>query len=191
MLLLGARYLRPALEDDSLLLSLEELLLQGSDDNADENADDGDGDGAPSAGSSGGPATGVEEEKGGASNPSATTAETKSAGDDSTATAGAGISSMSLGVAADGTGSGSTAAPARSRVEELERENVALREALQEADARMARANRVLRSLAGGATEDGKGVCGGGGAAGESDDEDGEGSVAGVSVQTVFGPGVL
>lgn len=55
---------------------------------------------------------------------------------------------------------------------ELEKENARLREALEEAEARMTRANRVLRNLAGGRSGDGE--VGGG------DSEDEEGSVAGV-----------
>ncbi|CAN0115742.1 unnamed protein product [Scytosiphon promiscuus] len=132
------KYLRPALEDDALLLSLEELLLQGSDD-----ADDGDGDAAPTAGSSSGaPAAGIEEEKGVTLGPTP-------ADEAAVATAGAGVSSLSLERAAGGAGSGGDSSPAEasSRVRELERENAALREALQEADARMVRANRVLRIL--------------------------------------------
>lgn len=146
------RYLRPALEDDALLLSLEELLLQGENDN--ENDDD-DNDESPTAAAAAAAAataagTGVEEEKRGVlDQAAASTSTTTSAGETAPETA-------------------------EARVAELEEENARLREALQAADARMGRANRVLRSLAGGRAE------GENGSGGEEED-DGEGSVAGVS----------
>ena len=139
-----ARYLRPALEDDALLLSLEELLLKGDNDNG--NDDDDDDDELPTVAVAAAAAAGVEEGKGSVVDPTAAAApQTQKTGP----------------------------ASAEARIAELDEENARLKEALQAVDARMARANRVLRSLAGGGAE------GGDGSGGEGED-DGEGSVAGV-----------
>lgn len=151
------RYLRPALEDDALLLSLEELLLQGVN-NYDDDDDDNGSDGEPLAAAA--TATGVEEEKGGVVDPTAASTTTSAAG------------------GAPETRNAGAATAAGARVAELEGENARLREALREADARMARANRVLRNLAGGGAE------GGGGSEEGGDDE--EGSVTGVSALAGF-----
>lgn len=64
-------------------------------------------------------------------------------------------------------------------VRELEKENARLRRALEKAEARMARANQVLWSLAGGGSGDREG----GGTLSEDEEE---GSVAGVSASEFF-----
>eukprot|EP00903_Cladosiphon_okamuranus_P008475 g8142.t1 len=158
------KYLRPALEDDALLLSLEELLLNG--DNENENGDDKlltatSAASASAASAAAAAAEGAEEQMAGVFDPTAVSA-----------TASAGRKNTTYTQNAD------TSTPG-ARVAELEEENARLREALQAADARMARANRVLRSLAGGGAE------GGDGSGGEGQD-DGEGSVVGVDNDSYY-----
>lgn len=62
----------------------------------------------------------------------------------------------------------------------LAKENAMLREALKESEARMKKANRIIRALAGGGKEKGAGGSDDGSGDDEDDDDD-EGSVAGVS----------
>eukprot|EP00752_Nemacystus_decipiens_P010411 g9278.t1 len=157
------KYLRPALEDDALLLSLEELLLKGDNDN--DNGNEIDDDDYDNDEFSAAAAMEVEEEKGCVADPM------KASSSSSSSTT---VSAGQKAVPETG-----TAASAEARVAELKEENARLREALQAADARMARANRVLRSLAGGAAE------GGDGGGGEGED-DGEGSVAGVDNDSYY-----
>lgn len=150
------RFLRPALEDDALLLSLEELLLQG------DNQDDED-DGSPATTTTA-PESGAEEQKGSVFDYATTAAS--GAGEGAAMT---GPSPVTSGEPAERGSTLDVSATAAARISELELENARLREALQAADERMAGANRVLRSLAVGDAEGGEG-------------SDGEGSVAGVSI---------
>ncbi|CAN0484394.1 unnamed protein product [Ectocarpus sp. 12 AP-2014] len=154
------RFLRPALEDDALLLSLEELLLQG--DNQDDDEDD-----APPLPHTTAPESGAQEQKGSVLD-DATTASR--AGEGATRT---GPSSVTLGQPTEGGNALDVSAAAAARISELEMENARLREALQAVDARMAGANRLLRSLAGGDVEGEEG-------------SDREGSVAGVDNDSYY-----
>ncbi|CAB1107781.1 unnamed protein product [Ectocarpus sp. CCAP 1310/34] len=157
------RFLRPALEDDALLLSLEELLLQG--DNQDNDEDDAPPPPPPPPTTA--PESGAQEQKGNVLD-DATTASRS--GEGATRT---GPSSVTLGQPAEEGNALDVSAAAAARISELEMENARLREALQAADARIAGANRVLRSLAGGDAEGGEG-------------SDGEGSVAGVDNDSYY-----
>lgn len=135
------RYLRPVLEDDAILLCLEELLLypagfEGA--RSGEEHLDEDGDCFPVAAD-----CGETETKG-------------STGEDEIDE-----DRMMQALKPPATGrsysqeQGGEAYYRNTEISELKKENASLREALQDAEARMARANKVLRSLAtGGDGED-------------------------------------